>query len=87
MKCTNEQNRKQKDWLDALELRLYGERSGYQKNRGEVLQRRYGFKEPTTPTREAKTDSAISMQEVHKPIIQTNLRRVSKYKPSYHHTF
>ncbi len=87
MKSNNEQNRIQKDWLDSIEKRLGYAWTPNKTASGEVLQRRHGLKEPTTRTRKTPTDSSVPMPPIHKPIVQTNLRRVSKYKPSYHHTF
>ncbi len=87
MKSNNEQNRIQKDWLDSIEKRLGYAWTPNKETGGEILPEEHGLKEPSTKVRKTKTNSSVPLQEAHKPIVQTNLRRVSKYKPSYHHTF
>lgn len=55
---TIEQNRKQKDYLDAIEARLDA-RYGHKKGGGEVLRGKFGFKGQEKKSGNTKTDSDI----------------------------
>lgn len=68
MKATIEQNRKQKDFLDKLEVRMgiTYERKSYKEESRQILQRGYGFNEPTKRVSATAPNNNVSMSKAYR---------------------